>query len=115
MASSFFEVERRDELEAAQAANETYSPFKIILAVFGIISAVMLLIVICWFAWSRHQRKKVIQQRYAKDIAMSELFGASQHVKNLEEGELEDIDLNSEERREKGVTRWSFPGFLGKG
>ncbi|KAJ4354120.1 uncharacterized protein N0V89_005853 [Didymosphaeria variabile] len=114
MASFLFTFERRDELEAAQAANEVYSPLKIILAVFGIISVVMLFTVICWFAWSRYQRKWALEQQYAQDVAMSELFGGSQHVKNLKEGEFEDINLNNEERRTKGVTRWSFSGYFGK-
>jgi hypothetical protein len=104
----------RDELEAAEAANNHYNPFKIILAVVGIHCLAMLLIVIGCYARSRHERKKAMKEQGAKDSAMVELFGGSQHVKRRKEDEFVDVNLEAEERRKKGVTRWSFARHFGK-
>ncbi|KAF2450214.1 hypothetical protein P171DRAFT_438900 [Karstenula rhodostoma CBS 690.94] len=104
----------RNELEAAQAANEKYNPFKVILAVLGILALQMLFIVIVYFAWSRRQKKKALEQRNSKDFAMVELFGGSQHVKGLNKDDFEDVDLKSGDRKKKAVTRWSFARHFAK-
>jgi hypothetical protein len=86
----------RDELEAGKAANNHYSPFKVILAVAGVLCLIMLFVVIGYYTWSRHAQKKALKQQGAKDFAMVELFGGSQHVKSLKEDEFVDVDLEEE-------------------
>lgn len=106
----------RDELEAAQAANEKYNPLKVLIAILGVLAVIMFFFAIAWFAWQRRRRQKeeALEQQTAKDVAMVELFGGSQHVKGLKDEDFEDVDLRDQERRKKGVTRWSFAKQIGK-
>lgn len=98
-------LQPRDELEAAQAANKKYDPFKVALAVLGILALNMLFMMIAYFVRARYHKKKALEQRKSKNVAMMGLFGGSQHVQGLNEDDFEDVDVNSEEWRKKGATR----------
>ncbi|KAF9729368.1 hypothetical protein PMIN02_007851 [Paraphaeosphaeria minitans] len=114
--NSALPLQRRDELEAAQAANDRYNPFKIVLAVLGILAINMLFFTIVWFAWYRghRQRNKALERQNPKDVAMTELFGSSQQLKGQKENDIEDASSRSDERSKKGFTRWSFSGYFAK-